>query len=69
MSWLESFGSVTIVCDRCASAQMTALREDFAPEDWWDGAKAHLLGEIRDEGWLVSMFGLRHSCPACLGEW
>jgi hypothetical protein len=67
MTWIKTYGQVSLVCDDCTvpeAQRVEKLEGDETPHV----ASARLWERAVSEGWRSAQMGLLHSCPNCSGE-
>lgn len=66
MTWVPTYGRMSLVCDDCT--ETTETREvEVREEESHHEAGGRLWADAAPKGWRSRAGGKRHSCPACSG--
>lgn len=68
MTWIPTYGRVSLVCDDCTAPHPVSQREaDLVGDESHHEGASRLWNEVVGEGWRSRANGRRHSCTECSG--
>lgn len=67
MTWLKTYGRVTLVCDDCTEPEAQRV-EVLQGDETHHAASSRLWDKAVAEGWRSAAMGLMHNCTSCSGE-